>query len=199
MRSRRASHDSARPLNCGVRRQSQASVGRLTRKCRGVSQEPFSNWPVVWSIWGASMDTQMKIDADTVRTLREEKSWSQEHLASAAGLSVRTVQRVESDGFGSAETRLALAGALGVPVGSLLPVIQTAVGAHARHGSIAVFLVWGIGAVCSSGAIVYNYFAGHISAGETGEALGIICALLGATAGAMGALSHWVKARGSAA
>jgi transcriptional regulator with XRE-family HTH domain len=47
---------------------------------------------------------------------------SQEHLASAAGLSVRTVQRVEIDGVPSAETRLALAAALGVPVADLMPV-----------------------------------------------------------------------------
>ena len=36
------------------------------------------------------MDTQMKIDAAVVKALREEKSWSQEHLASASGLSART-------------------------------------------------------------------------------------------------------------
>jgi DNA-binding XRE family transcriptional regulator len=144
------------------------------------------------------MDTLMKINADTVRILREEKSWSQEHLASAAGLSVRTVQRVESDGIGSAETRLALAGALGVPVASLFPVDSRAVAAG-RYGPIAGWLGWGLGAVCSIGAVTYNYYAGHIDAGETGKALGVICAMLGTTAGAMGALSHWIKSRGSAA
>lgn len=61
----------------------------------------------------------MKINAEAVRALREQKSWSQEHLASASGLSARTVQRVEMEGAGSAETRLALAAALGVPVADL--------------------------------------------------------------------------------
>ena len=49
----------------------------------------------------------MKIDGDKVRILREQKAWSQEHLASVAGLSVRTIQRVESEGGGLPETRLA--------------------------------------------------------------------------------------------
>jgi transcriptional regulator with XRE-family HTH domain len=67
------------------------------------------------------MDAQMKINGEAVRALRERKSWSQEHLASASGLSVRTVQRVEVEGIASAETRLALAAALGVPVADLIP------------------------------------------------------------------------------
>ena len=44
------------------------------------------------------METLMKVDAILVKRLREEKSWSQEHLATVAGVSHRTVQRVESDG-----------------------------------------------------------------------------------------------------
>jgi transcriptional regulator with XRE-family HTH domain len=32
------------------------------------------------------MEAQMKINGAAVRALREQKSWSQEHLASAAGL-----------------------------------------------------------------------------------------------------------------
>lgn len=63
----------------------------------------------------------MKINGEAVRALREQKSWSQEHLANAAGLSVRTVQRVEMDNVASAETRLALAAALDVPVAVLMP------------------------------------------------------------------------------
>ena len=68
------------------------------------------------------MEAQMKINGEAVRALRERKSWSQEHLANASGLSVRTVQRVEVEGIASAETRLALAAALDVPVADLIPV-----------------------------------------------------------------------------
>jgi transcriptional regulator with XRE-family HTH domain len=67
------------------------------------------------------MEAQMKINGEAVRALREQKSWSQEHLASASGLSVRTVQRVEMENVASAETRLALAAALDVPVAVLMP------------------------------------------------------------------------------
>ena len=42
------------------------------------------------------MDENMKIDAKQIRRLREERAWSQEHLATVAGLSLRTIQRVEA-------------------------------------------------------------------------------------------------------
>lgn len=58
----------------------------------------------------------MKLDTRKLRQLREARAWSQERLAEAAGLSSRTVQRVEADGRAAAETTLALAAALDVPV-----------------------------------------------------------------------------------
>jgi transcriptional regulator with XRE-family HTH domain len=61
----------------------------------------------------------MKVDAERIRQLREQRAWSQDHLASVAGISLRTVQRVETEGSASAETRLALAAALDVDVASL--------------------------------------------------------------------------------
>ena len=79
------------------------------------------------------MEMQMKINGERVRALREQKSWSQEHLAEASGLSVRTVQRVEVEGIASAETRLALAAALDVPVAELMlasPPTDAPVAAH---------------------------------------------------------------------
>lgn len=61
----------------------------------------------------------MKIDVRTLRRLREERSWTQEHLATVSGLSLRTIQRIEREGNASADSRLALAGALQVDVASL--------------------------------------------------------------------------------
>jgi uncharacterized glyoxalase superfamily protein PhnB/DNA-binding XRE family transcriptional regulator len=55
-----------------------------------------------------------------IRSLRERKAWTQEHLAGAARISPRTVQRAE-EGVMSAETKAAIAGALDVPVESLAP------------------------------------------------------------------------------
>lgn len=56
----------------------------------------------------------MKIDPAIVRRLREQRAWSQEQLADVAGLSVRTVQRIETGGGASLDTRMALASALEV-------------------------------------------------------------------------------------
>lgn len=61
----------------------------------------------------------MKLNPSSIRKLREERAWSQEHLAEVAGLSLRTVQRVESDGSASHDTRLALAAVFEVEVGRL--------------------------------------------------------------------------------
>src|SRR5678809_11139 len=70
---------------------------------------------------GVVMEVQMKIDGNRIRSLRDAKAWSQEHLANAAGLSSRTVQRVEAENIASSETRLAIAATLGVPAASLMP------------------------------------------------------------------------------
>ncbi|MDR3409444.1 MAG: helix-turn-helix transcriptional regulator [Formivibrio sp.] len=59
------------------------------------------------------------MNAQMIKKLREERAWSQEHLAAVAGVSLRTIQRVESEGKASPETRLALASALGIDVTQL--------------------------------------------------------------------------------
>jgi transcriptional regulator with XRE-family HTH domain len=57
----------------------------------------------------------MKIDPLKIKQLREARGWSQEHLAEVAGLSPRTVQRIEAESNASPESRMALAAALGRP------------------------------------------------------------------------------------
>jgi transcriptional regulator with XRE-family HTH domain len=61
----------------------------------------------------------MKINPQLVVTLRKRKSWSQEELATASGLNLRTIQRIESDGTASLQSRKALAGAFDIEVGEL--------------------------------------------------------------------------------
>jgi len=61
------------------------------------------------------MEAQMKLDSDRIRVLSENRGWSQDQLASAAGVSLRTVQRAEGDGIASRETKVCLAAALGIP------------------------------------------------------------------------------------
>jgi transcriptional regulator with XRE-family HTH domain len=54
--------------------------------------------------------------AKNVRALREIKHWTQHHLADAAGIQLRTVQRVESGDGASVDTLGALANAFGVSI-----------------------------------------------------------------------------------
>ncbi|MCK9489744.1 MAG: helix-turn-helix domain-containing protein [Xanthomonadales bacterium] len=80
----------------------------------------------------------MRIDPDLLRRLREQRAWSQEQLAEVAGLSVRTVQRVENGAAASLETRMALAAALDVePAGLCAPAAaaQTDAGERTNRAS----------------------------------------------------------------
>jgi transcriptional regulator with XRE-family HTH domain len=58
---------------------------------------------------GAEME--MNIDSRLVRAERSKRAWSQEHLASAAGIGLRTVQRIETAGVASYESVRAIAAA----------------------------------------------------------------------------------------
>jgi transcriptional regulator with XRE-family HTH domain len=54
----------------------------------------------------------MKINATIVSDLRKQHSWSQDELATAAGLNLRTVQRIENEGTASLQSAKAIASAL---------------------------------------------------------------------------------------
>lgn len=47
----------------------------------------------------------MKIDIDTVVKLRTERLWSQDELSIAAGLNLRTIQRIENEGTISLQSK----------------------------------------------------------------------------------------------
>jgi len=66
------------------------------------------------------MEQDMKLNPTIIRRLREARHWSQEQLAAAAGLSLRTVQRVETEGAASRETRVCLAAALDTDVSAIM-------------------------------------------------------------------------------
>jgi transcriptional regulator with XRE-family HTH domain len=53
----------------------------------------------------------MKVNAELIVRLRRERSWSQDELAGASGLNLRTIQRVETHGSASLQTKKALAAA----------------------------------------------------------------------------------------
>lgn len=64
----------------------------------------------------------MQLSPSAIRQSRVDRGWSQEQLAIAAGLSLRTVQRVESGGTASLSTAASLAATFGVPLPQLQEV-----------------------------------------------------------------------------
>ncbi|MCH4295803.1 helix-turn-helix domain-containing protein [Shewanella sp. 3B26] len=62
----------------------------------------------------------MQVDAKKIRTERGSRGWTQQHLADACGVSLRTIQRVERYGQASQETLLALAATLNLNAASLV-------------------------------------------------------------------------------
>ena len=61
----------------------------------------------------------MQINTQLVIALRKKRSWSQEELATACGLNLRTIQRIESGGVASLQSRKALAAAFDVEIDEL--------------------------------------------------------------------------------
>ena len=58
----------------------------------------------------------MQLNKNWIRQQRDQRAWSQEHLAEASGLGLRTIQRIESAGIASPESARALASAFNVPL-----------------------------------------------------------------------------------
>jgi transcriptional regulator with XRE-family HTH domain len=61
----------------------------------------------------------MKIKTELVLKARQQKSWSQEELAIASGLNLRTIQRIETEGMASLQSKKALASALDLDIHDL--------------------------------------------------------------------------------
>ncbi len=57
---------------------------------------------------------EMKLKSKKIKELRTKKLWSQEELAAASSLSLRTIQRIEKEGISSVESLKALASVLEV-------------------------------------------------------------------------------------
>ncbi|MEO1042634.1 MAG: helix-turn-helix domain-containing protein [Pseudomonadota bacterium] len=66
------------------------------------------------------MSVIMQVDDAKLKRWRDERCWSQEHLAETAGVSLRTVQRLERGESVSRETVMALAAAFDVGVEALM-------------------------------------------------------------------------------
>lgn len=76
---------------------------------------------------------QYTADAEKIRRWREERHWSQEHLAALAGIGVRTVQRIETGDKASRETLSALAAAFNVDVMALMVDVRADTATRAQR------------------------------------------------------------------
>jgi small GTP-binding protein len=79
---------------------------------------------------------------DRVRAMRMRRGWPQQHLAKVAGLSARTVARIESGQPHSFATVLALAAAFDVEIGDLKPSPWMTEAWGATGGSVARRINW---------------------------------------------------------
>jgi transcriptional regulator with XRE-family HTH domain len=61
----------------------------------------------------------MKIDGARVKLERQQRAWTQEHLAGATGVSLRTIQRIETTGIASYDSLNALAAVFSLSVSDL--------------------------------------------------------------------------------
>ncbi len=66
----------------------------------------------------------MIINARLIRDMRAERAWSQEGLAEATGLNLRTIQRIEKGGNASLQSRKSLAVAFDLDIADLDPEEQ---------------------------------------------------------------------------
>ena len=63
----------------------------------------------------------MQVNAQKIRNMRDQKCWSQQQLADMAGISLRTLQRVEASSVASQETIKSLASVFEVECEALFP------------------------------------------------------------------------------
>ena len=81
---------------------------------------------------------QFQTDADKIKRWREERHWSQEHLAELAGIGLRTLQRIERGDKASGDSLKALAAAFNVDVMALTVDAKTEAQAMLREKNAKV-------------------------------------------------------------
>ena len=130
---------------------------------------------------------EMKINSEKVKQLRNQRSWSQDQLASVSGLSLRTIQRIENRGTCSLDSKRALAAVFEVDVEELtLNENNFILAEQKREGRRMGFIGVGLGVACAFIAIAWSLINGYMSYeaagiyfGSVGAVGGIICAAIG--------------------
>src|SRR5262245_5263118 len=119
---------------------------------------------------------ELKVDTDRIKQLRRERAMSQDELAGAAGLSVRTIQRIETEGIASLESKKALAGVFGVAPETLGDMREERVRflVALKGGTLLGMAGALIGGASAYLAISLSFRAGEISASDAGAAYGAV-------------------------
>jgi transcriptional regulator with XRE-family HTH domain len=100
------------------------------------------------------------LSPERVKYFRKDNGWSQELLAKASGLSLRTIQRAEKDGNSSVETQLALSAAFDISPKEL-SLISPSITVHWKRKNIMQSLIALI-IVCGSIVMLFM-LAGNLS------------------------------------
>ena len=120
---------------------------------------------------------------DSLKALRLARHWSQEELALAAGVSVRTVQRLENGARPSLETRRALAAALDVePQVLLVDEIGDTPDPRVRWGIAGASFGYGCALLTVGAYLGFGQISGATAGytlGALGTVTGLFCAGLG--------------------
>ena len=87
---------------------------------------------------------ELKVHSQFIRSKRQQRAWSQEHLAHVSGLGIRTIQRIEGTGLASYESAKAIASVLEIPVAELVdqpaPANRSSIWGFARKRRIAIMI-----------------------------------------------------------
>lgn len=67
---------------------------------------------------------KMQVNANKIKQLREQRCWSQQQMSEMAGISLRTLQRVEAKSVASQETIKSIASVLELNCDLLLPEVS---------------------------------------------------------------------------
>ena len=129
----------------------------------------------------------MKINSKRVKQLRNQRSWSQDQLASVSGLSLRTIQRIENRGACALDSKRALAAVFEVDIDELIITgSDNDFSNYKLKGRNLGYLGAALGVLCAFSGIFLSLINGYISYeaagiyfGSVGAAGGICCAAIG--------------------
>jgi transcriptional regulator with XRE-family HTH domain len=142
----------------------------------------------------------VRVDTDRIKQLRRERAMSQEELAAAAGLSVRTIQRIETEGIASLESKKALAVVFGVALETLddLREERQRYLVALKGGTILGMAGALVGGASGYLAISLSFRAGEMTASDAGVAYGAVGAIVGLTCALIGVVSQKLRTRAAA-